>query len=55
MKPKKSRGRPITMIFFSPFGDSVDDYIERKSYSFRSCKFDDAVAHLTSAGIVAEM
>lgn len=37
------------------FSHSVNDSIDRESYSLQFCKFDDAVTFLQTAGLGAEM
>lgn len=45
----KNGGHRIIMDLSRPFGDSVDDYINKEAYSFSFCKFDEAIKLVTLA------
>lgn len=43
------------MDLFRPFGDSITNFVDHKSYSFSFCKLNDAIKLIPETGVGAEL
>lgn len=50
VRPKKSGGHRIILDLSRPDGDSVNDFIDKKTFSLSFCSVDNAVTLITRAG-----